>query len=170
MASIAECFSVFFWCLPCVDLPDEDGDRDPLLPQYHDDTVLQRELHRKLHTYQMLRALSQGFMPSNEQAIVNLRTILAADILNPDNEELSDSGRALVHYVKVWLKQFMDLLQHKNNSDQIQDSIWYLTKSRVSVDVDDILHRASKAKSKAQTAAGECSISGTRSRNCIATS
>lgn len=155
MASITECLSVLFWCLPCVDLPEEDLYRDPLLPQYQDDTTLQRELHQKLHTYQMLRALTQGFMPSNEQAIVNLRTILAADILNPDNEELSDSGRALVHYVKLWLKQFMDLLQHKNSNDQIQDFIWYLSKSRVSVDMEDIVHRASKAKSKAQTAAGE---------------
>lgn len=155
MASIAECLSVLCWCLPCVTLPEEDEYRDPLLPQYHDDTVLQRELHQKLHTYQMLRALSQGFMPSNEQTIINLRTLLAADFLNPDTEELSDSGRALVHYVKVWLKQLMDLLQHKNNGDQIQDFIWYMTKARVSVDMEDIVHRASKAKSKAQTAAGK---------------
>lgn len=155
MASIVECLSVLCWCLPCVELPEEDEYRDPLLSQYDDDTALQRELHRKLHTYQMLRALTQGFMPSNEQAIVNLRTILAADILNPDDGELSDSGRALVHYVKVWLKQAMDLLQHKNQNDQIQDFIWYLTKARVSVDVEDIVQRASKAKSKAQTAAGK---------------
>lgn len=155
MASIADCLSVLCWCLPCVELPQDDEFRDPLLPQYDDDTTLQRELHQKLHTYQMLRALSQGFMPSNEQAIVNLRTILAADLLNPDHDELSDSGRALVHYVKVWLKQFMDLLQHKNNGDPIQDFIWHLTHARVSVDVDDIVHKASKAKSKAQTAAGK---------------
>lgn len=133
----------------------DDEDRDPLLPQYRDDTALQRELHQKLHTYQMLRALTQGFMPSNEQAIVNLRTLLAADVLNPDNEELSDSGRALVHYVKVWLKQLMDLLQHKNGHDQVQDFMWYLTKARVSVDLEDIVNRTSKAKSMAQTAAGE---------------
>lgn len=146
---------MFCWCLPCFpQIEYEDEDRDPLLAQYGDDTVMQRELHQKLHTYQMLRALSQGFMPSNEQAIVNLRTLLAADFLNPDNEHLSDSGRALVHYTKVWLKQFMDLLQHKNDDDEIQDFIWYLTKARVSVDVEDIVNRTSKAKSKAQTAAG----------------
>lgn len=152
MASILECLSVFCWCLPC--LPPLEDEDDPLLPQYQDDTVLQRELHQKLHTYQMFRALSQGNMPSNEQMIVNLRTLLAADVLNPDNENLSDSGRALVHYVKVWLKQFIELLHHKNDSDQIQDFIWYLTKSRVSVDVEDIVNRTAKAKSKAQTAAG----------------
>lgn len=150
-----DCLSVFCGCLPCFPSLDEDEDRDPLLPRYRDDTVLQRELHQKLHTYQMLRALSQGYMPSNEQAIVNLRTLLAADVLNPDNEELSDSGRALVHYVKVWLKEFIELLHHKNDENQIEDFIWYLTKARVSVDVEDIVHRTSKATSKAQTAAGK---------------
>jgi hypothetical protein len=102
----------------------------------------------------MLRAMSQGFMPSNEQVIVNLRTLLAADILNPDNQDLSDSGRALVHYTKVWLKQFMDLLQHKNGHDQIQDFIWYLSRARVSIDMADIANRTTKAKAKAQTAVG----------------
>ncbi|KAL1865331.1 hypothetical protein Daus18300_007221 [Diaporthe australafricana] len=158
MASLTEVLSVFCWCLPCFALPEDYEDRDPLLPQYRDDTVLQRELHQKLHTYQMLRALSQGSMPSNEQVIVNLRTILASDVLNPDNEDLSDSGRALVHYVKIWLKQFMDLLMHKNGHDQIEDFIWYLSKARVSVDMEDIANRTAKATSKAQTAAAYQSL------------
>ncbi|EON99236.1 putative bactericidal permeability-increasing protein [Phaeoacremonium minimum UCRPA7] len=135
-----------------------DEDREPLLPQYRDDTVLQRELHQKLHTYQMLRALGKGYMPSNEQTIINLRTLLAADVLNPDNEELSDSGRALVYYTKEWLKQFIELLQHKNSEDQIQDFVWYLTKARVSIDMEDIVNRTKKAKAKANTAAAYKSI------------
>src|ERR1700743_504625 len=90
------------------------ADRQPLLPQYHDDTALQRQVHQKLHSYQMYRALSKGFMPSNEQIIINLRTLTAADILNPDNPDLSDSGRLLVKYTKQWLREFMELLQHKN--------------------------------------------------------
>ncbi|KAJ0106829.1 hypothetical protein J7T55_001353 [Diaporthe amygdali] len=158
MASLTEVLSVFCWCLPCFSLPEDNEYYDPLLPQYRDDTVLQRELHQKLHTYQMLRALSQGFMPSNEQVIVNLRTILASDVLNPDNNDLSDSGRALVHYVKVWLTQFIDLLLHKNGHDQIEDFIWYLTKARVSVDMEDIANRTTKAASKAQTAAAYQSL------------
>ncbi|KAK3941269.1 hypothetical protein QBC46DRAFT_312029 [Diplogelasinospora grovesii] len=133
-------------------------DQEPLLPQYDDDTSLQRQLHQKLHTYQMLRALSKGFMPSNEQAIVNIRTLLAAEILNPDNANLSDSGRALVHYSKQWLKQLIELLQHKNSNDQIQDFIWYLAKARVSVDMEHIAERASKAKAKADTAAAYKSL------------
>ncbi|SPQ24937.1 81dd693c-13d1-4379-98e6-6f54f37e1b9a [Thermothielavioides terrestris] len=128
-------------------------EQEPLLPQYNHDTAIQRRLHQKLHTYQMLRALSKGFMPSNEQAIVSLRTLLAADLLNPDNSQLSDSGQALVHYTKQWIKQLIELLQHKNAGDQIQDFIWYLSKAKVSVDMEHVAERASKAKTKADTAA-----------------
>lgn len=133
-------------------------DRQPLLPQYHDDTSLQRQLHQKLHSYQMIRALSKGYMPSNEQVIINLRTLLSADILNPDNPDMSDSGRLLVKYTKQWLQEFIEFLQHKNSKDQIQDFIWFLSKSKVSVDVDDIASRASKAKVKADTAAAYQSL------------
>ncbi|KAF2271272.1 uncharacterized protein EI97DRAFT_302489 [Westerdykella ornata] len=130
-----------------------DDEHRPLLPQYRDDTVLQRELHQKLHTYQMLRALSKGFMPSTEQTVVSLRSLLAADILNPDNPDLSDSGRLLVKYTKQWIHDFIDLLQHKNDGDQIQDFIWYLSKSRVSVDTGHIARRVSNSKRKADVAA-----------------
>jgi hypothetical protein len=143
-------------CLGLSTTRSEDREREPLLPRYADDTALQRELHPKLHTYQMLRALSQGFMPTNEQTIVNLRTVLAADVLNPDNEGLSDSGRALVHYTKQWLKEFIELLQHKNAEDQIQDFIWYLSKARIDIDMEDIVERTSRARAKADTAAGMC--------------
>jgi len=132
----------------------EEAEREPLLPQYRDETVLQRELHQKLHTYQMVRAITQGFMPSNEQTIINLRTLLGSDFLNPDNQDLSESGRATVYFMKQWLTQFIALLQHKNSEDQIQDFIWYLSKARVTVDMEDIVERAGRAKSKANTAAG----------------
>ncbi|KAK4201594.1 bactericidal permeability-increasing protein [Triangularia verruculosa] len=135
-------------------------EHEPLLPQYDDTTSLQRQLHQKLHTYQMLRALSKGFMPSNEQTIVNLRTLLTADILNPDLDttELSDSGQALVHYTKQLIHQLIELLQHKNSNDQIQDFIWYLAKARVSVDMEHVAERAAKAKAKADTAAAYKSL------------
>ncbi|KAJ9497171.1 hypothetical protein H2202_007327 [Exophiala xenobiotica] len=130
----------------------------PLLPRYEDDTARERAVHQKLHSYQMLRALSKGYMPSNEQTIINLRTLLAADILNPNNKELSDSGRALIRNCRTWLKLFIELLQHKNSEDQIQDFIWYLTKSRVSLDVADISHSASKVKARADAQAAYASF------------
>ncbi|KAK1750560.1 hypothetical protein QBC47DRAFT_119005 [Echria macrotheca] len=130
--------------------PDEE---EPLLSHYDDDTTLQRQVHQKLHTLQMLRALSKGYMPSNEQAIVNLRTLLSSDVLNPDNSNLSDSGRALVHYSRQWITQLIKLLQNKNGKDQIQDFLWSLSRARVSVDVEHIAETVGRAKSKADTAA-----------------
>jgi len=133
-------------------------DQRPLLPQYRDDTLLQRELHQKFHSYQMWRALSKGYMPSNEQVIVNLRSLLSANLLNPHNPDLSDSGRQLVASTKQFLHEFIDLLLHKNSKDQIQDFIWYLSKSRVSVDVSDIAQHASRSKAKADTVAAYQSL------------
>ncbi|KAL8852757.1 MAG: hypothetical protein Q9221_002387 [Calogaya cf. arnoldii] len=106
-----------------------------------------------MHTYQMYRALSKGFMPSNEQLVVNLRTLLAADILNPDNPELSDSGRLLVKYTKRWLAEFIEMLRNKNDSDAIQDFIWFLSKSRISLDTEDLANQASNVKHKADATA-----------------
>jgi len=121
-------------------------DTEPLLPQHDDDTARQRALHEKLHGYQMLRALSKGYMPSTEQTITHLRTLLASDILSPNNEDLSESGRLLIRHCRTWLKLFIELLCKKNNKDQIQDFIWYLSKSRISPDVNGIIpHDASKA-------------------------
>lgn len=130
-------------------------DREPLLPQYANDTVLQRELHQKLHTYQMVRAISNGFMPSTEQTIVNLRTLLAADFFQEDNFDLSDSGRLLLRYSKRFIEQLITFLRNKNEDDQLQDVIWHLTKARISLDTDDLARRTSIAKSRANTKAGE---------------
>ena len=104
------------------------------------------------------KSKSDDTEPSNEQLIINLRSLLSSDILNPNDPNLSDSGRRLAKFSKQWLKDFIELLVHKNSEDQIQDFIWSLTQSRVRVDVQDLAHRASKAQSKAKTAAGEHSI------------
>lgn len=138
-----------------------DADQEPLLPRYEDETYRQRQVHQKLHTYQMIRALLKGFMPSTEQTIVNLRTLLASEILNANNKDLSESGRNLLRQARAWLKVFIELLRNKNGQDQIQDFIWYLTRSRISLDVNDISHQASKVKARADAAAGklvECMV------------
>lgn len=131
-----------------------DGDREPLLPQYEDDTSLQRAAHQKMHSYQMIRALSKGFMPSTEQAIVNLRTLLASDILNPETPGLSNSGRRLLKYSKVWLTDFIELLRNKNDGDQIQDFIWFLMHASISVDTGDLVQTATSTRAKADVSAG----------------
>ncbi|KAK5169175.1 uncharacterized protein LTR77_006484 [Saxophila tyrrhenica] len=142
----------------CFGSRKRQSDTEPLLPKYNDDTVLQRQLHEKLHTYQQFRALSKGFMPDTEQLIINLRTLLASDLFNENNPDLSESGRRLVKYTRQWLQQFIDLIRHKNDRDQIQDLIWFLSKSRISIDTEDIAARAKKSKVKADTAAAYQSI------------
>ena len=132
----------------------KDDDTEALLPAYQDDTSRERSLHAKLHTFQMLRALSIGYMPSTEQVIINLRVLLASDILNPDNPDLSDSGILLVKYCKRWLQQFIELLREKNEEDQIQDLVWCASKSRVKVDTNRLAKSASAAKKGADASAG----------------
>ena len=129
-------------------------DTEALLSSYADDTSMQKTLHQKMHSYQMLRAISKGFMPSTEQLIINLRTLLASDILNPSNPDLSDSGRLLMKHSKQWLTEFIEMLRHKNDADQIQDFVWFLSKSRISLDTEDLAHNASQIKAKADSAAG----------------
>ena len=137
----------------------KDSETEPLLPRYEDETYRQRELHKKLHTYQMIRALGKGFMPSTDQTIINLRTLLASDVLNPNNKDLSESGRQLLRQARTWLKLFIELLRNKNGEDQIQDLVWYLTKSRISLDVNDISHQASKVKARADAQASKATLS-----------
>lgn len=135
----------------------DDDETAPLLPEYDDETVLQRALHQKLHTYQMLRALAQGYLPTTEQATVNLRTLLASDVLNPSDEvavELSPSGKLLVRLARQWLTQFIELLRNKNTGDVLQDLVWFLSKARVELDTDDLLNAASRLRPKADASAG----------------
>lgn len=150
--------SLSSWCSCCAPRRIRLEDDEPLLPQYQDDTARQQKLHQKLHSYQMIRALGKGYMPSTDQLIVNLRTILASDVLNPDETIVSDSGRLLAKYAKQWLTHFTNILRHKNAQDQIQDFTWLLTKSHVSIDVKDLANKAAKVKSTANTVAAYESI------------
>jgi hypothetical protein len=141
-------------CFGFCNSSDDDGEREPLLPVYEDDTSLQRAVHAKLHTYQMLRALSKGFMPSTEQTIVNLRTLLSSDVLNPATPGLSESGRKLAKYSKQLLQEFIDLLRNKNNEDKLQDFIWLLLNTRVDINAEDLIRTVGDTKAKADATAG----------------
>jgi hypothetical protein len=132
-------------------MPDET---EPLLPRYEDDTSRQRRLHQKLHSYQMLRAISQGYMPSTEQTIANLRTLLASDVLNLRNQDIGTHSRQLVRDARLWLQTFIELIHSKNNDDQLQDFLWRLARSRVSVDGSHVSQQAAHAKARADTKAG----------------
>ncbi|KAH7097321.1 hypothetical protein BKA62DRAFT_643501 [Auriculariales sp. MPI-PUGE-AT-0066] len=143
------------WC--CGRAGDDDhDDTEPLLSQYEDDTVLQRELHKKMHTYQMMRALGKGYLPSTEQAIIYLRVILASDVLNPGDEalsELSRSGQLLVRFTRQWLMQFIELLRNKNTNDSIQDFAYFFPKARLELDTADMISSASQFTPRLDAAA-----------------
>lgn len=132
----------------------DDLERQPLLPKYNDDTAREERLHEKLHTYQMLKAFSKCYLPSNKQAIVHLRTLLSAGILNPsDGAGLSTSGRALVRTIKVFIKQLITLLENKNSKNQLQDFVWYLRKANLDVDAGAVKDTIVKGKGKADAKA-----------------
>ncbi|KAG8532606.1 uncharacterized protein KY384_002483 [Bacidia gigantensis] len=135
-----------------------DEDTEALLAHYEDDTVLQRSVHQKLHSFQMYRALSMGYLPSTEQLIANLRTFLASDFLTPDEPDLSDSGILLLKDTKQWIRTFIEMLRVKNEEDQIQDFLWYLSQSRVQLNTNQLAKSASNAKAQADASAAYESV------------
>lgn len=132
------------------------AETEPLLPRYDDDTSRQRRLHQKIHTYQMLRAFSEGYMPSTEQTIANLRSLLAFDILSPRNFDIGSTGRQLVRDCRLWIQLFIEFLQTKNGNDQLQEFLWHLSHGRAIVHASELTQRASHSKAKADTKAGQC--------------
>ncbi|KAJ5903597.1 hypothetical protein N7504_005980 [Penicillium tannophilum] len=129
------------------------NETEPLLPRYEDDTARQRQLHQKLHSYQMFRALSEGYMPSTEQAIANLRTLLASDVLNLRNQEIGSHGRQLVRDARLLVEACIEFLHTKNSHDKLQDFLWHLSRSRVFLDSSRVSHTAAHVKARADTKA-----------------
>jgi hypothetical protein len=127
---------------------------EPLLPRYEEDTSRQQLLHQKLHSYQMIRALAEGYMPSNDQVIANLRSLLATDFLNPQNREIGSIGRQLVRDCRIWIQVLIELFRDKNGDDQIQEFLWHLSRSKASLDPRQVSQRASASKARADTKAG----------------
>ncbi|KAJ5233008.1 hypothetical protein N7468_005964 [Penicillium chermesinum] len=129
------------------------SETEPLLPRYEDDTSRQRRLHQKLHTYQMVRALSEGYMPSTEQTIANLRTLLASDVLNLRNQDIGSVGRQLVRDARLWIETFIHFLRTKNEEDKLQEFLWHLSRSKVLLDTSRLSQQASHVKARADTKA-----------------
>lgn len=130
------------------------SETEPLLPRYEDDTSRQRTLHQKLHSYQMFRALSEGYMPSTEQTIANLRTLLASDVLNLRNQDIGSVGRQLVRDARIWIDAFIHFLRNKNEDDHLQEFLWHLSRSKVLLDTTRLSQQASHVKARADTKAG----------------
>ncbi|KAK2811364.1 hypothetical protein FQN50_002241 [Emmonsiellopsis sp. PD_5] len=135
------------------------GETQPLLSHHEDDTALQSQLHEKLRSYQMIKALSSGYMPSTDQIIAHLRGLLVSDLFNPPNDfSVGNTSRQLTRDCKLCIRLLIELLREKNGGDQLQDAIWKLSNSGVSLDTAHLASRASQSKAHADTAAARESI------------
>ena len=130
------------------------AERQPLLQHTQDETTLQHRLRDKLHTYEMIQALSQGFLPSTNQLTGHLRALISSDLLNPDNPTLSMSGRQLARDCRACIRIFIGILHEKNGDDYLQEFIWQFSQSKASLDVAALERQASTTKAHADTAAG----------------
>lgn len=130
------------------------GEMDPLLPRFEEESSTQRRLREKLRTYQKLCALSEGYMPSTDQAVAHLRAVLASDVLNHRNQDIGAVGRQIILDVRNWFHVLIDFLRDKNPDDQLQQFLWLLSRSRASLDPSKLPRQASSAKSNADTKAG----------------
>ncbi|OAX81904.1 hypothetical protein ACJ72_03749 [Emergomyces africanus] len=149
------------WSSCCKSRKATSGETEPLLPQHHDyneDTALQRQLHEKLRTYQMFKALSSGYMPSTNQVVSNLRALLVSSLLNPEHLAIGNTSRELTRDVKLCIRLLIGLLQEKNGENQLQDAIWQLSTANVEVDTASLASRGRLAKAQADTAAAHESI------------
>ena len=130
----------------------DDREREPLLPRHNQDTPRQASLEEKLRTFQILKALSHGYMPSNEQLVARLRKF--TDVLRTVPGDISPSGRELVRASREHLEKLLAFFEDKNGGDQIQDFLWYLNKARLSIDTDDLEERARQIRPRADVATG----------------
>ncbi|KIH93591.1 hypothetical protein SPBR_04105 [Sporothrix brasiliensis 5110] len=144
----------------------DDGERRPLLANGDEETQHQRTLHQKLHTYQMVRAMGNGYLPSTTQAVANLRRLKRFGEAQGErgnghsrpNAGLSPAGQRLSALSERWVDQLITLAERKNGGDQIQDFAWCVRRARLSVDVgvdaDDLGQLGSRAMYRAGQAAG----------------
>lgn len=137
-------------------LRGERGDqreRQPLLPRHHQDTSLQTSIEDKLHSFQILKALSDGYMPSNEQLVGHLRH--AIDVLRTVPAGTSSTGKEFIRSFREHLKQLVAFFENKNSADQIQDFLWYAAKARLSIDLDDLEQLTREIQPRGDIATGE---------------
>lgn len=93
-------------------------------------------------------------MPSTEQTIANLRTLLASDVLSVRNQDIGSVGRQLVRDCRLWIQVFIEFVRDKNSQDQLQEFLWHLSRSRASLDSSRVSEQAGKIKARADTKAG----------------
>ena len=116
------------------------SDRQPLLPETQPQPKLspkevskRQEIRTKLRTYEIILALSNGYLPSTKQFTGYLRWLLHSGILEPRNRRLSVRGRNAIRDLRAWIEAIAEEAEYKNGNDEIQNFVWEL--SQVDIDV-----------------------------------
>lgn len=78
-------------------------------------TTKENNIRQKLRTYEAVLALSEGYMPSTEQATAWARYALrASGVLDSRDRRLSGQGRGFVRDVRAWIEAVVELGLNKN--------------------------------------------------------
>lgn len=84
----------------------------------------QADINRKLQTYGIFEAFSNGKVPSNTQIDIALNSALAHRWLARPSPKLSQEGRVLIQDLRDVIEKAKILLLTKNQGNLIQDFIW----------------------------------------------
>ncbi|KAG8991963.1 hypothetical protein FRB94_012125 [Tulasnella sp. JGI-2019a] len=135
--------------------PKRTGEREPLLPQHRDrdetvDAVIpdQQSLNK---IADLLAALNNGKLPSQDQLNSLIRRILQSQIFKEANKDkhdtLSQRGQLVLRDLDELLRAFMELGIEKNDDDKVQDiydELRNVQHDPVSIDADLNLNLSGK--------------------------
>jgi hypothetical protein len=119
---------------------EEHAAREPLIARENDEVSRKKEeaLRRKLHTYEIILALKQGYMPDTQQLAAWGRYILRSSALDSRNRRLSPQGRQFIRHVRAWIEALIDLLMCKNYDDKIQEFIYHTSHVNLMAKIPDV--------------------------------
>jgi hypothetical protein len=116
------------------------SERQPLLPNTQPQPKLspqevskRREIRAKLCTYEIIVALSNGYLPTTKQFTGYLNWLLQSGILEPRNRRLSVRGRNAIRDLRAWIEAVAEEAEFKNGFDEIQQFIWELSQADIEV-------------------------------------
>jgi len=92
-----------------------------------------REIHAKLHTYEIILTLSNGYFPTTKQFMGHLRWLLRSGNLEPRNRRLSVRGRNTIRDLRAWIEAVAEEAEYKNGYNEIQEFVWELSQADVDV-------------------------------------
>lgn len=97
--------------------------REPMVAKQDDSSRSTKEnsIRQKLRTYEMVLALSEGYMPTTDQITAWARYALrASGVLDSRDRRLSTQGRGFVRDVRAWVEAVVELGLSKNVRSCVQ--------------------------------------------------